>query len=180
MSAPQQPIQSHILSVLVDNEPGILARVVGLFSGRGYNLDSLTVAPVDDTGRVSRITVVTSGTEMVIEQIKAQLDRLVPVHRVQDLTMEGPHLERELALIKVDAMPEARATVISTIDIFRAKVVDVGKESLTAEITGDQSKVDAFIELMRPFGIREIVRTGLTALERGNKEIKEHKKFEED
>ena len=168
----------HILSVLVENQSGVLSRVSGLFSRRGYNIDSLTVGETEDP-KTSRMTIVVRGDDWVLEQIKKQLNKLVDVIKVIELKANQA-VFRELALIKVDAAPEARATVISTIDIFRAKVVDVGKESLTAEITGDQSKVDAFIELMRPFGIREIVRTGLTALERGNKEIKEHKKFEED
>ena len=168
----------HILSVLVENQSGVLSRVSGLFSRRGYNIDSLTVGETEDP-KTSRMTIVVSGDDWVLEQIKKQLNKLVDVIKIIELK-PNQAVFRELALIKVDAAPEARATVVSTIDIFRAKVVDVGKESLTAEITGDQSKVDAFIELMRPFGIREIVRTGLTALERGNREIKEHKKFEED
>ncbi len=168
----------HILSVLVENQSGVLSRVSGLFSRRGYNIDSLTVGETEDP-KTSRMTIVVRGDDWVLEQIKKQLNKLVDVIKIIELK-PNQAVYRELALIKVDAAPEARAAVISTIDIFRAKVVDVGKESLTAEITGDQSKVDAFIELMRPFGIREIVRTGLTALERGNREIKEHKKFEED
>ncbi len=168
----------HILSVLVENQSGVLSRVSGLFSRRGYNIDSLTVGETEDP-KTSRMTIVVRGDDYILEQIKKQLNKLIDVIKIIELK-PNQAVFRELALIKVDAVPEARATVISTIDIFRAKVVDVGKESLTAEITGDQSKVDAFIELMRPFGIREIVRTGLTALERGNREIKEHKKYEEE
>ena len=124
------------IAVLVENEAGVLARVIGLFSGRGYNIDSLTVAPVDEHGRLSRITVVTTGTEMVIEQIKAQLDRLVPVHKVSDLTLEGPHLSRELALIKVVGRGDARMEALRLGDAFRARVVDASHESATFEMTG--------------------------------------------
>jgi acetolactate synthase-1/3 small subunit len=155
------------IAVLVENEPGILARVVGLFSGRGYNIDSLTVAAVDDTGRISRITIVTSGTEMVIEQIKAQLDRLVPVHKVADLTMEGPHLTRELALIKVVGKGEHRMEALRLADAFRARVVDATTESFVFEMTGNADKIDAFCALMRPVGLVEVSRTGAVAIARG-------------
>ncbi len=168
----------HILSVLVENQSGVLSRVSGLFSRRGYNIDSLTVGETEDP-KTSRMTIVVRGDDYILEQIKKQLNKLIDVIKIIELK-PNQAVYRELALIKVDAPPESRSAVISTIDIFRAKVVDVGKESLTAEITGDQSKVDAFIELMSPFGIREIVRTGLTALERGSREIKEHKKYEEE
>ena len=123
------PIQSHTLSVLVDNEPGVLARVIGLFSGRGYNIESLTVAEVDSGRHLSRITLVTSGTPMVIEQIKAQLDRLVPVHKVRDLTVEGPHIERELALVKVKGIGDKRVEALRLADVFRAKVIDAKTDS---------------------------------------------------
>jgi acetolactate synthase-1/3 small subunit len=155
------------IAVLVENEAGILARVVGLFSGRGYNIDSLTVAPVDEERRLSRITVVTSGTEMVIEQIKAQLDRLVPVHKVSDLTMEGPHLSRELALIKVVGAGEARIEALRLAEAFRARVVDATTESFVFEMTGNADKLDAFIALMRPLGLAEVSRTGAVAIVRG-------------
>jgi len=155
------------IAVLVENEAGVLARVIGLFSGRGYNIDSLTVAPVDDTGRVSRITVVTSGTEMVIEQIKAQLDRLVPVHKVADLTMEGPHLTRELALIKVVGKGEGRIEALRLAEAFRARVVDATTESFVFEMTGAAEKIDAFCALMRPLGLAEVSRTGAVAIARG-------------
>ena len=168
----------HVLSVLVENQSGVLSRVSGLFSRRGYNIDSLTVGETADP-RISRMTIVVRGDDWVLEQIKKQLNKLIDVIKIIELK-SGLAVFRELALIKVDAPPEARPGIISTIDIFRAKVVDVGKASLTAEITGDQDKVNAFIELMSPYGIREIVRTGLTALERGNKEIQEHKKYEEE
>ena len=155
------------IAVLVENEAGVLARVIGLFSGRGYNIDSLTVAPVDDEGRLSRITIVTSGTEMVIEQIKAQLDRLVPVHRVHDLTMEGPHLTRELALIKVVGRGEHRVEALRLADAFRARVVDATTESFVFEMTGNADKIDAFCALMRPLGLKEVCRTGAVAIARG-------------
>ena len=159
------------IAVLVENEPGILARVVGLFSGRGYNIDSLTVAPVDETGRISRITIVTTGTEMVIEQIKAQLDRLVPVHKVSDLTLEGPHLTRELALIKVVGKGEHRMEALRLADAFRARVVDATIESFVFEMTGNAEKIDAFCALMRPVGLVEVSRTGAVAIARGPRGI---------
>ncbi len=155
------------IAVLVENEAGVLARVIGLFSGRGYNIDSLTVAPVDETGRISRITVVTSGTDMVIEQIKAQLDRLVPVHRVSDLTLEGPHLMRELALIKVVGKGEGRVEALRLAEAFRARVVDATTESFVFEMTGAADKIDAFCSLMRPIGLAEVSRTGAVAIARG-------------
>lgn len=159
------------IAVLVENEAGVLARVIGLFSGRGYNIDSLTVAPVDEAGRLSRITVVTSGTEMVIDQIKAQLDRLVPVHKVADLTMEGPHLVRELALIKVVGTGEHRVEALRLADAFRARVVDATTESFVFEMTGNAEKIDAFCALMRPLGLAEICRTGAVAIARGTRQM---------
>jgi acetolactate synthase I/III small subunit len=161
------------IAVLVENEAGVLARVIGLFSGRGYNIDSLTVAPVDETGRISRITVVTSGTDMVIEQIKAQLGRLVPVHKVSDLTIEGPHLTRELALIKVAGRGDNRMEVLRLADAFRARVVDATTESFVLEMTGNGDKIDAFLALMRPIGLVEVSRTGAVAIARGPKGIME-------
>ncbi len=162
-----EPINFHTMSVLVDNEPGVLARVVGLFSGRGYNIESLTVAEVSDENNLSRITIVTSGTEMIIEQIKAQLGRLVPIHRVSDLTLEGPHVERELALVKVGCTGDQRVESLRIADIFRARVVDSTNESFVFEIVGDTGKLDAFIELMRPLGLKDISRTGVAAIARG-------------
>ena len=164
-------MRSATISVLVDNESGVLARVIGLFSGRGYNIDSLTVAPVDDARGRSRINIVTSGTEMVIEQIKAQLDRLVPVHRVADLTREGPHLAREMALIKVVGTGEHRAEALRLADAFRARVVDATTESFVFEMTGATEKLDAFLELMRPLGLAEVSRTGVAAMARGTRTI---------
>jgi acetolactate synthase I/III small subunit len=159
--------RSATMSVLVENEPGILARVVGLFSGRGYNIDSLTVAPVDDARTQSRINIVTSGSEMVIGQIKAQLDRLVPVHRVADLTADGPHLAREMAMIKVIGAGEKRAEALRIADAFRARVVDATTESFVFELTGGTDKLDAFLALMRPLGLAEVSRTGIAAIARG-------------
>ncbi|HUC19565.1 MAG TPA: acetolactate synthase small subunit [Acetobacteraceae bacterium] len=164
-------LRSATISVLVENEPGILARVVGLFSGRGYNIDSLTVAPVDDTGTKSRINIVTSGTEMVIEQIKAQLDRLVPVYRVSDLSREGPHIAREMALIKVVGKGEARAEALRIAEAFRARVIDATTENFIFELTGATDKLDAFLALMRPLGLAEVSRTGVAAIARGTKTI---------
>jgi acetolactate synthase-1/3 small subunit len=160
-----------VMAVLVENEAGVLARVIGLFSGRGYNIDSLTVAPVDETKNQSRITIVTSGTPMVIEQIKAQLDRLVPVHRVADLTLEGPHIAREMALIKVAGTGERRVEALRIADAFRARVVDATTESFIFEMTGATDKLDAFINLMRPLGLVEVSRTGVAAIARGPKGI---------
>ena len=160
-------LRRHVISVLVENEPGVLARVIGLFSGRGYNIDSLTVAEVEAEKRLSRITVVTSGTAMVIEQIKAQLDRLVPVLRVVDLTEEGPHVARELALIKVAGQGEPRVEALRLADVFRARVVDATTESFVFEMTGAPEKIDAFVGLMRPLGLIELARTGVAAIARG-------------
>jgi len=160
-------INTHTISVLVDNEAGVLARVIGLFSGRGYNIDSLTVAEVDDGAHTSRITVVTTGTPMVIEQIKAQLGRLVPVHRVVDLTVETDSVERELALIKVSGKGDARVEALRMSEAFRARVVDATPDSFVFELTGRTGKIDAFIGLMRPLGLREVSRTGVAAIARG-------------
>src|SRR5215470_833677 len=160
-------IERHTIAVLVDNEPGILARVVGLFSGRGYNIESLTVAEVDQKDRLSRITIATSGTRMIIEQIKAQLSRLVPVHKVLDLTDEGPFVEREMALIKVAGKGESRIESLRLADIFRAQVIDSTIESFVFEITGSADKLNAFITLMEPLGLVEVSRTGAVAISRG-------------
>jgi len=160
--------ERHTIAVLVENEPGVLARVIGLFSGRGYNIESLTVAEVDHTGQLSRITIVTTGTPQVIEQIKAQLGRIVPVHDVHDLTVEGPSVERELAIIKVVGEGEKRVEALRLADIFRANVVDSTLNSFIFEITGAPDKIDAFADLMRPLGLVEIARTGVAALLRGD------------
>ncbi len=160
-------IESHTLAVVVDNESGVLARVIGLFSGRGYNIESLTVAETDHARHLSRITIVTTGTPEVIVQIKAQLARLVPVHEVHDLTVEGPSVQRELALFKVAGKGEARIEALRLAEIFRAHVVDSTLESFVFEMTGTPEKIDSFAELMRPLGLKEIARTGVAALSRG-------------
>jgi acetolactate synthase-1/3 small subunit len=160
-------IERHTIAVLVDNEPGVLARVIGLFSGRGYNIESLTVAEVDRQKGLSRITIVTTGTPMIIEQIKAQLSRLVPVHKIRDLTDEGPFVEREMALIKVAGKGESRIESLRLADIFRARVVDSTTESFVFEMTGSSEKLNAFITLMEPLGLVEISRTGAAAISRG-------------
>ena len=159
--------ETHTLAVIVDNEAGVLARVIGLFAGRGYNIESLTVAEIDHSGKLSRITVVTTGTPQVIEQIKAQLGRIVPVHRVNDLTVDGPSVERELALFKVEGTGEKRVEALRLADIFRANVVDSTLESFVFELTGPSEKIDAFADLMRPLGLAEQARTGVAALSRG-------------
>ena len=159
--------ERHTLAVIVDNEAGVLARVIGLFSGRGYNIESLTVAEIDHTGHLSRITIVTTGTPQVIEQIKAQLGRIVPVHEVHDLTVEGAAVERELALFKVEGTGDKRVEALRLADIFRANVVDSTLSSFVFEITGAPEKIDAFAELMRPLGLLEVARTGVAALSRG-------------
>lgn len=159
--------ESHTLAVVVDNEAGVLARVIGLFSGRGYNIESLTVAEVDHTGHRSRITVVTTGTPSVIEQIIAQLGRMVPVHEVHDLTVEGLSVERELALFKVTGEGSDRIEALRLAEIFRANVVDSTLSSFIFEMTGTPRKIDAFADLMRPLGLVEVARTGVAALSRG-------------
>ncbi|WBU61974.1 acetolactate synthase small subunit [Paracoccus albus] len=159
--------ERHTLAVLVENEPGVLARVIGLFSGRGYNIDSLTVAETDHEGHLSRITIVTRGTPSVIVQIKAQLGRIVPVHEVHDLTAEGPSVERELGLFKVSGTGDHRVEALRIAEIFRANVVDSTLQSFVFEITGTPEKLDAFAELMRPLGLSDQARTGVAALARG-------------
>ena len=160
-------IKRHTMSVLVDNEAGVLARVIGLFSGRGYNIDSLTVTEVDIAHHLSRITIVTTGTPMVIEQIKAQLERLVPVHSVVDHTVVGPALERELALVKVASTGEHRVEALRLSDAFRARVIDATKSSFVFELTGAPDKIDAFVRLMDGLGLVEVSRTGVAAISRG-------------
>ena len=167
MTAKEEVENSHTIAILVDNEPGVLARVIGLFSGRGYNIESLTVAEVSHEEGFSRITIVTSGTPMIIEQIKAQLSRLVPVHNVSDLTLEGPSVERELALVKVAGSGEKRVESLRIADIFRARVLDSTNESFVFEIVGDTGKLNAFIELMQPLGLVDVSRTGIAAIARG-------------
>lgn len=163
----QDTIRRHTISVLVDNEPGVLARVIGLFSGRGYNIESLTVAEVNEKDSLSRITIVTSGTPMIIEQIKAQLDRLVPVHKVKDLTLSGPFIEREMALVKVSGAGEKRVEALRIADIFKARVVDATITSFVFEITGTAEELNRFTDLMDQLGLVDISRTGAVAMSRG-------------
>lgn len=169
--AEQGKIEKHTIAVLVANEAGVLARVIGLFSGRGYNIESLTVAEVDAAKALSRITIVTSGTPQIIEQIKAQLRRLVPIHKVSDLTIDGPSVERELALVKVVATGEKRVESLRIAQVFRAGVVDSTNKSFVFEITGSTEKIDAFINLMGPLGLKDISRTGVVAIARGEKPL---------
>jgi acetolactate synthase-1/3 small subunit len=163
----KEAIESHTLAVIVDNEPGVLARVIGLFSGRGYNIESLTVSETEHDRHLSRITIVTRGTPMVIEQIKNQLDRMVPVHRVVDMTIAGPSLERELAMVKVRGKGDNRVEALRLSDAFRARVVDATTESFVFEITGGSEKIDQFVALMLPLGLVEVSRTGIVAIGRG-------------
>ncbi len=162
-----EAIERHTVSVLVENEAGVLARVIGLFSGRGYNIESLTVAEVNAAEALSRITIVTSGTSMIIEQIKNQLRRLVPIHKVSDLTQDGPHVAREMALVKVTGIGEKRVESLRIADIFRARAIDSTNESFVFEVVGATDKVDAFIRLMEPLGLLEVSRTGVVAIARG-------------
>jgi len=167
VSTAAEQVESRTLCVLVDNEPGVLARVIGLFSGRGYNIDSLTVSETEHERHLSRITIVTRGTPMVIEQIKNQLDRLVPVHRVVDMTINGPSLQRELAMVKVRGKGDHRVEALRLGDAFRARVIDATIESFVFEITGNSEKIDQFVELMLPIGLVEVSRTGIVAIQRG-------------
>ncbi len=166
-------IETHTLSLLVDNEPGVLARVIGLFSGRGYNIDSLTVSETEHEKHLSRITIVTTGTPMIIEQIRHQLDRLVPVHRVTDLTVRARRLnqdkplERELALVKVTGSGDKRLEALRLGDAFRATVIDATTDHFVFEITGRTSKIEQFIAIMKPLGLVEVSRTGVAAVQRG-------------
>jgi len=171
----EETINFHTIAVLVDNEPGVLARVIGLFSGRGYNIESLTVAEISHDENLSRITIVTSGTPMIIAQIKAQLERLVPVHKVSDLTIDGPSVERELALVKVSGTGEKRVESLRIADIFRARVLDSTNESFVFEIIGDTGKLNAFVDLMKPLGLVDVSRTGVGAIARGVGSLEDEK-----
>jgi acetolactate synthase-1/3 small subunit len=162
--------ERHVLAITVDNEAGILAKIAGLFTARGYNIDSLTVADISDNHEISRITIVTNGPPQVIDQIRAQLERLVPVHKVIDLTEEGPHVERELALVKVIGTGEKRVEALRLADIFRAKPVDTTTQSFIFEITGAPEKIDSFVQLMRELGLVEVGRTGIVGMMRGAEE----------
>jgi acetolactate synthase-1/3 small subunit len=157
----------HTLCVLVDNEPGVLARVIGLFSGRGYNIDSLTVSETEHQKHLSRITIVTRGTPMVVEQIKNQLDRLVPIHRVIDMTLAGNAIERELAMVKVAGKGQARVEALQLAEAFRARIIDTTTESFVFEVTGSSEKIESFVNLMLPLGLVEVSRTGVVAIGRG-------------
>ena len=159
--------ERHVLAITVDNEAGILAKIAGLFTARGYNIDSLTVADISENHALSRITIVTNGPPQVIDQIEAQLERLVPVHRVVDLTQAGPHVERELALVKVRGTGETRVEALRIADVFRAKVVDTTTESFVFELTGASDKVDSFVALMRGLGLVEVGRSGIVGMMRG-------------
>lgn len=163
-----EPAERHTLAILVDNEPGILARVAGLFTARGYNIESLTVTDVSEDESVSRITIVTSASPHVLEQIIAQLDRLVPVHKVTDLTALGAHVERELALVKVAGRGDHRIEALRLADVYRARVVDATTTSFVFEVTGGTEKIDKFVELMREVGLVEVARTGIVAISRGS------------
>lgn len=165
-----KPAESrHTLAVLVDNEFGVLARVIGLFSGRGYNIESLTVAEIGHEENLSRITIVTSGSEMVIEQIKRQLERIVPVRQVSDLTVEGPHIERELALVTVQGTGEQRLETLKIAEAFHARTVFAAASSFIFEVTGTSEEVDEFLDCMRPLGMSEMVRSGVVAISRTKK-----------
>jgi acetolactate synthase-1/3 small subunit len=163
----QKEKQRRTFAVLVDNEPGVLARVIGLFSGRGYNIESLTVTEIDIAEHLSRITIVTSGTNQVLDQIYAQLDRLVPIHRVSDISGAGPYVERELALVKVFGTGETRVEALRIADIFGAEVVDAGLDYFVFQVSHRSDKLDRFVELMRPLGLIDLSRTGVVAISRG-------------
>lgn len=167
MKIAQQASERHVLNVIVDNEAGILAKISGLFTARGYNIDSLTVADISEDHAISRITIVTKGPEPVIDQIRAQLERLVPVHRVIDLTESGAHVERELALVKVAGKGDARVEALRIAELFRANVVDTTTQSFVFELTGSPDKVDSFIALMRELGLVEVGRSGIVGMMRG-------------
>lgn len=169
MHIKQETIERHTLAVIVDNEPGILARIAGLFTARGYNIESLTVTDISEDDLVSRITIVTSASAHVMEQIIAQLERLVPVHKVLDLTLLGPHVERELALVKVAGAGDHRIEALRLADVYRARVIDATTTSFVFEVTGGPDKIDTFVALMREVGLVEVARTGIVAIARGAK-----------
>lgn len=167
MNITETQSERHVLNVTVDNEAGILAKIAGLFTARGYNIDSLTVADISDDHAISRITIVTNGPPQVIDQIEAQLERLVPVHKVTDLTTAGPHVERELALVKVSGTGDSRVEALRIADVFRARVVDTTTESFVFELTGSPDKIDSFVALMRGLGLVEVGRSGIVGMLRG-------------
>ena len=168
MKIRQAAAERHVLAITVDNEAGVLAKIAGLFTARGYNIDSLTVADITESHVLSRITIVTHGPPAVIDQIHAQLERLVPVHKVIDLTEMGPHVERELALIKVAGTGDNRVEALRLCDVFRAKVVDTTTSSFIFELTGTPDKIDSFVALMRELGLVEVGRTGIVGMMRGS------------
>jgi len=170
MHIKQEMAERHVLTITVDNESGILAKIAGLFTARGYNIDSLTVADISDNHAVSRVTIVTHGPPAQIDQIHAQLERLVPVHKVSDLTELGPHVERELALIKVSGTGDIRVEALRVADVFRAKVVDTTTSSFIFELTGAPDKIDSFVAIMRELGLVEVGRTGIVGMMRGAEE----------
>jgi acetolactate synthase I/III small subunit len=163
--------ERHTLSITVTNEPGVLARIAGMFTARGYNIESLTVADITEDDSISRITIVTNGTPDVIEQVVAQLDRMVPVHRVTDLTVHGDHVERELALVKVRGTGDQRIEALRLAEVFRANVVDTTISSFVFEVTGSSIKIDRFIDLMSEIGLVEVARTGIVAMARGREAV---------
>ena len=167
MKIHEQAAERHVLTVTVDNEAGILAKIAGLFTARGYNIDSLTVADISENHALSRITIVTNGPPQVIDQIEAQLERLVPVHRVVDLTQAGPHVERELALVKVAGKGDHRIEAMRLAEVYRARVIDATTSSFVFEVTGGSEKIDTFVALMREVGLVEVARTGVVAIARG-------------
>jgi acetolactate synthase-1/3 small subunit len=167
MHIKQEASERHTLAVIVDNEPGILARIAGLFTARGYNISSLTVSEISDDDLISRITIVTHASAPVMEQIIAQLERLVPVQKVTDLTTHGPHVERELALVKVAGTGDHRIEALRLGEVYRARVVDATIGSFVFEVTGGTEKIDKFVELMREVGLVEVARTGIVAIARG-------------
>jgi acetolactate synthase-1/3 small subunit len=171
MTTTQEAVERRTLACIVDNEPGVLARVVGLFSARGYNIESLTVAEIDRNAHQSRITIVTSGTNHVLEQIEQQLLRLVPVAKVIDVTNSSGGIERELALVKVAGKGDVRVEALRISEIFRTRVIDTTNESFIFEITGASQKIDQFIELMRPLGLVEVSRTGVLSIQRGKEKV---------
>ena len=171
MKIAEQASERHVLNVIVDNEPGILAKITGMFTARGYNIDSLTVADISEDHAISRITIVTRGPEPVIDQIRAQLERLVPVHKVIDLTESGAHVERELALVKVAGKGDNRVEALRIAELFRANVVDTTTSSFVFELTGAPDKLDSFIALMRELGLVEVGRSGIVGMMRGAEKI---------
>lgn len=170
MKIQQTDSERHVLTIMVDNEAGILAKIAGLFTARGYNIDSLTVADITENHSVSRITIVTNGPPAQIDQIHAQLERLVPVHKVVDLTEAGPYVQRELALIKVAGVGEKRVEAMRVADVFRAKAIDTTTSSFIFELTGAPDKIDSFIAIMRELGLVEVGRTGIVGMIRGAEE----------